>query len=171
MIEIMLAKIEHIPMLQDIELEAASKSSYDDLPEHLRAETISINILKKAQRKGLLLVAIENGDTPVGFAVMEQIDSYLHLLEIDVLPRVQRQGIGSLLLDKVIEIAIQQGQQWVSLTTFSHLPWNAPWYEKKGFHKIKTENLPGFLVDVLFDEKERGLNPNNRVAMRIELKQ
>lgn len=170
MIEIMFARPEHLPALPEIELEAASKSSYEDLPEHLRSETISLQEHQKAQEKGLLLVAIEKGDTPVGFAITEKVDSYLHLLEIDVLPRVQQQGIGSLLLDKVIELAVQQGRQYVSLTTFSHLRWNAPWYEKKGFKIIKAEKAPSFLLDILVEEKEKGLNPDNRVAMRRELK-
>ncbi len=169
MIELMHAREEHIPVLPEIELEAASKSSFEDLPEHLRSEAMPIQVLKEALEQGLLLVAIENGDTPVGFVATEKKGHYLHILEIDVLPRVQRQGIGSALLDKVIEIAIKLNLQWVSLTTFSHLPWNAPWYEKKGFLKIETEKMPGFLADILLTEKEIGLNPDNRVAMRKQL--
>ena len=169
MIEIIHAREEHIPFIPEIELEAASQSSIEDLPEHLRSEAMPLHTLKTAQKQGLLWVAIENGNTPVGFVAAEIKGSYLHLLEIDVLPRVQRQGIGSLLLDKVIETAFFHNLQWVSLTTFSHLPWNAPWYEKRGFRKIAPEKLPGFLADILLIEAELGLNPDNRVAMHKEL--
>jgi len=156
--------------LEEIELEAASKISFEDLPEHLRSEAIPRDILKTAQMEGLLLVASENGNTPIGFAVAKRVESYLHLLEIDVLPRIQRRGIGSMLLDSMIRIAFQHDCQWVSLTTFSHLPWNAPWYDKMGFEKIQTKDMPDFLINILVQEKELGLNPNLRVAMRKRIK-
>ncbi len=166
MIKVIHARSEDIALLPEIELEAAAKSSIEDLPIHLRTVAMPIHKLHKAHEQGLLIVAIENGATPVGFAAAEVMERHLHILEMDVLPRVQRQGIGSLLLDKVTELAILHNLQWVSLTTFSHLPWNAPWYEKKGFRKLETDSLPGFLANILLAEKEMGLNPNNRVAMR-----
>lgn len=169
MIEIIQAREEHIALLPEIELEAASQSSLDDLPEHLRSQAMPLHKLEAVHRQGLLLVAIENGDTPVGFAAAEIIDRYLHLLEIDVVPRAQGLGIGTSLLDKVMESGLRRNLQWVSLTTFSHLPWNAPWYEKKGFRKIEAQSLPAFLADILRAEKALGLDPNKRVAMRKEL--
>jgi len=169
MIEILPSEEDHLPLLREIELDAASICSVDDLPKHLRTESVPPDILKVAHKQGLLLVAIEDGAAPVGFAVCTVIDNYLHLLEIDVASRVQRLGIGSMLLDKVIDLVVQRGCDWVSLTTFSHLAWNAPWYQKWGFAIMIHEELPEFLADILSEEKTRGLNPNNRVAMRREL--
>ncbi|MEF3694635.1 MAG: GNAT family N-acetyltransferase [Candidatus Cloacimonadota bacterium] len=166
MIEILLAKEEDLPLLRGIELDAATICPLDDLPEQLRAESMPLDILRTAWKQGLLLVAIEAGDTPVGFAACAIIGSYLHLLEIDVASLLQRKGIGSLLLSTVIDIATERGLEWVSLTTFSHLPWNAPWYEKKGFTRIISAELPAFLAEILKEEAARGLNPDNRVAMR-----
>ncbi len=170
MIEILLAEAGHIPMLREIELDAALICSHEDLPEHLRTESMPPDILRSAQKQGLLLVAIENGATPVGFVACAAIDNYLHVLEIDVASRAQRRGIGSLLLSKVMDIGIQRGHDWVSLTTFSHLPWNAPWYQKMGFIKINPEVLPAWLEEILAEEEVKGLNPYNRVAMRKKLK-
>lgn len=169
MIEILLAKEEDIPLLRGIELDAATICPLEDLPEQHRAESMPLDILRTAWKQGLLLVAIENGDSPVGFAACAVIGNYLHLLEIDVASRMQHRGIGSLLLDQVIKIAIERGLVGVSLTTFSHLPWNAPWYKKKGFTRIISAELPAFLAEILKEEAARGLNPDNRVAMRKKL--
>lgn len=166
MIQVQLAQEDHLPLLRGIELDAATICPLEDLPEHLGSETVPLDILRTAHEQGLLLVAIEAGDTPVGFAACAIIGSYLHLLEIDVASLLQRKGIGSLLLSTVIDIATERGLEWVSLTTFSHLPWNAPWYEKKGFTRIISAELPAFLAEILKEEAARGLNPDNRVAMR-----
>ncbi len=169
MTEVVLAREDHLHFLRGIELDAATICPLEDLPEPLRAESMPLDILRTALKQGLLLVAIENGDTPIGFAACAVIENYLHLLEIDVASRMQHKGIGSLLLNKVIDIAIERGLVGVSLTTFSHLPWNAPWYKKKGFTRIISAELPAFLAEILKEEAARGLNPDNRVAMRKKL--
>lgn len=165
MIEIQLANEGHIPALLKIELKAAEIFSEADLPAPLRTETVLFEEHLDAVHNGLLFVALEDDALPVGFAITKKIGSYLHLLELDVDPRMQRQGIGTSLLEGVMEMATNRGFQWVTLTTFRHLPWNAPWYRKFGFRILDVGEIQPFLKKILEEEKAKGLNPLNRVAM------
>ena len=137
-----------------------------DLPLHLRNETVSEQEHLAAQRRGLLLVAIEDGIKPVGFAISTRVDSNLHLLEIDVHPRYQRKGIGSALLERIISLAKDHGCEAVTLTTHKYVAWNVPWYEKHGFCILGDDNMPTYLRSILDREKEKGFDPKRRVAMR-----
>ncbi len=168
MIKIQFAEKSHIPALQEIERAAASIFNSVDLPEHLRSETISYQDHLNAQQNGLALVAFENQSTPVGYANMQKMGLYFHLLQIDVHPRVQRQGIGTALLNAVFDLAVKHGFEYVTLTTFRHIPWNAPWYAKHGFRILNISETPPLLLKILEEEKEKGLD--NRVVMCKDIK-
>ncbi|RUQ46321.1 GNAT family N-acetyltransferase, partial [Corynebacterium pseudodiphtheriticum] len=49
----------------------------------------------------------------------------------------------------------------VTLTTFKHVPWNAPFYTRLGF---KPETDPR-LAQILADEYAHGFEPGSRCAM------
>jgi GNAT superfamily N-acetyltransferase len=169
MIDIRSAKKAHISALGEIETSAAVMFSELDLPKPLRNETVPEQELIHAQRQGLLLVAIEDGGEPVGFAFTQEVGSILHLLELNVHPNWQRQGIGTALLTRVVLLARSRGCRSVTLTTFRHLPWNAPWYERQGFRKLKDNQISMRLRAILDQEQAKGLDPARRVAMRKEL--
>ncbi len=166
MIEIRNAEKWHISALAEIERAAAELFSNLDLPPHLRDETVSEQEHLAAQRQGLLLVALEDGIKPVGFAISTRVDSTLHLLEIDVHPQYQRRGIGSALLERIFSLAKDHGCKAVTLTTHKYVAWNMPWYEKQGFCLVGDDNMPKYLRSILDREQEKGFDPKRRVAMR-----
>jgi hypothetical protein len=55
----------------------------------------------------------------------------------------------------------------LTLTTFRHLPWNAPFYQRLGFRILSAHEHTPAITAVLVDQKGRGLV--QRVAMRLEL--
>ena len=55
----------------------------------------------------------------------------------------------------------------IDLTTFTHVPWNAPFYARLGFTALDDAGLPQFLKDILEEEKLCGLT--NRVGMCLPL--
>jgi GNAT superfamily N-acetyltransferase len=167
MIDIRIAKTEHIGALGEIEKSAAGMFSDLDLPARLRNETVSEQELIYAQRQGLLLVALEeDGNLPVGFAITQEAGSTLHVCELNVHPNWQRQGIGTALLNKIALLARNRGCRSVTLTTFRHVPWNAPWYERQGFRTLKSNEISERVRTILEQEKQKGLDPARRVAMR-----
>ncbi len=168
MFTIRTASRDHVPTLIQIEKAAAEIFSTSDLPVALRQETVSPQTHLKAIERGHLLVALRaDRDQPVGYALLAPFDRYLHLLQMDVHPSVQRRGIGAELLDRIFTLGTEGDFKAVSLTTFEHIRWNAPWYEKHGFCIIEEADLPPFVAAILAKERGRGLR--RRVAMRRDL--
>lgn len=168
--QILKARPEHISRLPEIEHSAAGIYPDGVLPQRPRTQTTSIQSFEAARRRGELWVAITTDNSPVGFALAEDHGMYLHLVELDVNPAHQRRGNGTALLEAVQNYALDAGYQGITLTTFSNVPWNAPWYERMGFRVLKPTELSPELEDILQDEARRGLDPKFRIAMLKSLK-
>jgi GNAT superfamily N-acetyltransferase len=160
---------EHVAAIAVIEQVAATRFPHEDLPEELRYEVTDRETLVEAQRAGLLWVAVDDRGRPVGFALAEELALELCLCEIDVLPEHGRRGIGTQLVASVIDAARSRRFATVSLITFRHLPWNAPFYEKLGFCPIATADLGPELAAMMSDDAAAGIDTSKRVAMRLIL--
>ena len=136
------------------------------IPEHLLDETVSSEAFETARLENRLWIAAVN-DEAVGFALFATMDGLAILAELDVLPEYGRKGIGGALLARVIEHAREAGFAELYLTTFSDIPWNAPFYAKRGFIVADEDTLPAPLRDILAEERGRGLP--NRIAMQFHL--
>jgi GNAT superfamily N-acetyltransferase len=165
---IRLARPHDVAALPEVERVAGLmfKSYPEDLgiPEEMYKDLTSVETFATAQAVGRLWVAIA-GPSPVGFALVLEIDRYAHLEEIDVLPSHGRQGIGSSLLDAVCSWARGAGYPAVTLRTFRDVPWNAPFYEKRGFVIVDSAELSEEHVGLEASERRRGLRTENRVSM------
>jgi GNAT superfamily N-acetyltransferase len=108
------------------------------------------------------------GRPPVGFVQVEEIDGLAYIVELAVIPRWMRQGIGSALLERACEWARGRGYRAITLTTYADVPWNAPFYARRGFVEI-TEFGPGVQAE-REQERELGLDEvGRRIVMRREL--
>lgn len=104
---------------------------------------------------------------PVGFLAALPEDSVLHIFETSVHYDHQKQGIGQALLAHAEEHARSRGLSELTLTTFRHVPWNAPFYEKLGFEILADEDCEPRLLKLVQDERSAGLPfPEKRCAMR-----
>ena len=112
-------------------------------------------------------MAVSSTDEPVGFALVSLHDDHVHLEEMDVHPSHARQGIGRALVQTVCDWAREQGFAAVTLTTFRHLAWNAPFYARFGFVSLSESELTPMLTKRLQSEAELGLS--NRIAMKYKL--
>ncbi len=155
--------------LAPIELAAATLFPDEDLPRHLAEDPKSEDELAAAAREGMLWVALDEGDRPVAFALVDLIDGAPHLEEIDVHPDHGRRGIGRALIAAVEEWAADCGFSTITLSTFRHLAWNAPFYERVGFREIPEEEWGSGLRAVRRHEKSSGLDLTKRVLMRRHL--
>lgn len=167
---IVLAKRDHLEELQQVELAAAALFPEEDVPEHIRSTATSLSDVASAQADGMLWVALSSNDEPVGFAIVRMVDGLAYLQEIDVHPDHSRRGIGTSLIHSVCAWARSHRMAAVTLTTFRHLAWNAPFYERLGFRPLKPDELTPGLVTVLADEVASGLDPTKRVAMLKQLR-
>jgi NAD(P)H-dependent FMN reductase/GNAT superfamily N-acetyltransferase len=158
------ARPEHLGEIPNIEL-AAARLLRGHAPEYVLSETTSDAVLQSALRLGHLWVALA-GNTPVGVAHVEAIDTRTaHLEEIDVRPEHGRRGLGTRLVTEVCAWAASAGYDSVTLTTFSDVPWNRPFYERLGFRVVPGAELSAALRVIADDERRRGLDPSRRVVM------
>ena len=164
-----LAAEHHIWAIPAIEQAAAAIFSESDLPPEVRFLVTDEETLLEAQREKRLWAALQDETKLVGFALARVMGDYAHLEEMDVHPEHARRGIGSQLLDAVIGWAEAGSLPGLTLITFRHLPWNAPFYERNGFVRLDAESTNGLLQDLIREEAEAGLEPRNRVAMYYDI--
>lgn len=158
--QIRLAAKAELASIQAIEYAADMLFPAGYLPDP--DDVMPLEDLAEAQSNGLLCVAVWAGAI-AGFAVLEQFEDVLHLAEMAVHPDFGRRGIGTHLLTAVIRQAIDRKLSGVTLTTFHDIPWNAPFYEKRGFRILIDSELNPMLRNILKQEENLGMK--NRVAM------
>lgn len=135
-------------------------------PESILGETTSPDVLEHARRQGRLWVALTN-DLVVGFAHVDVIErGVAHLEEIDVHPSHGRRGVGTQLMLHLCDWAVMQGYGSVTLTTFTDVPWNMPFYARFGFDVVPASQLSLALRAIVERESRRGLDRSRRVVMR-----
>ena len=112
---------------------------------------------------------VEDDGAVAGFAVVDLVDECAHLEEIAVHPDSGGRGLGSSLLDAVARWAREQGREAVTLTTFREVPWNAPFYERRGYRVLGEGEITPGLEHRVADEAAHGLDPDIRAVMRLDL--
>lgn len=163
-------EVADAPRLREIELAAAELFPVEDLPPALAEDATPAEEFEQAAREGELLVATREPDhDAVGFARIEANPPVALLGELDVHPDHARKGLGAFLLEAALAHARSHGCAAVTLTTFDHLPWNAPFYARHGFRVLARDELDPRLAGLLEAEAAAGLDPARRVAMRCEL--
>ena len=168
--EIRQARRHEIAAIRKIEIAAAEIIPEEDLPAEMRERGMLVGPLEQAVADGRLFIAIcLSENSPVGFALATRVDDSGHLRELDVLPSHGRRGLGRALVQAVVEWAEQLGFPSLTLTTFRHLPFNAPFYQRLGFCGLPDEGLPEQLEQLLVEEARNGLDRSTRIAMSLAL--
>ena len=155
------AMLADLPCLENVERDAAAIFPASALPPSL--PPLASEIFIQGISHGLLWVAETAVDMIVGFLLARREGSSLHVLEMDVLPDYGRQGVGTKLLRETCEFAAVQSLRFITLTTFEHFPWNAPFYAKRGFSSVADLSAFPHLAAALRYESEQGLE--RRIAM------
>jgi GNAT superfamily N-acetyltransferase len=122
------------------------------------------DVLAAGAEDGRAWVAVDEADVVVGFAIAKVVGGEGHLDELAVLPAFGRRGVGRALVDAVVRWTTAVGMDAVTLSTFRDVPFNAPFYERLGFHALDV--LTPELQGVVDEETAFGLDPSLRVVMR-----
>ncbi len=105
----------------------------------------------------------------VGFIAVLPFPYSWHIAELSVATHWQRQGVGKRLIEEVAEQARRQGVQRLTLTTFEHVAWNAPYYQRLGFRRVATAQLDTQLQHLLAQEAGQSFAASSRCAMEFTL--
>ena len=109
--------------------------------------------------------ALAQEASPVGYAFVQMVENVALLAQMDVLPGHMRKGIGTALVGQIAETLRVRNVPALYLTTFTHVPWNAPFYGKLGFAALGEADAPPFLHNILEEERHYGLT--SRTGMRM----
>lgn len=112
---------------------------------------------------------IDVDEAPTAYLRAFEVDGGLHLEQLSVAAWGARRGLGRELIEHSARSARARDMAALTLTTFTEVPWNAPYYERLGFRPLaEAEWTPG-LRRIRHEETAAGLDAWPRVCMRREL--
>lgn len=165
------ARGDDLATLPHVEHAAAQMFLATAYPEIAAEQPSSAEDFRQWLERGSLFVAVTALDTPVGFAIVFALDGDAYLHELDVHPEHSRRGVGRLLIEHVRSWAARCGHARVALSTFTDVPWNAPYYSRVGFRELPEEQVGAGLREVRCRERKAGLNVARRVFMVLPVGQ
>ncbi|MCX4744300.1 GNAT family N-acetyltransferase [Kitasatospora sp. NBC_01287] len=160
------AHSNELPLLQEIERAAGRCFRDIGMAAVADDEPLPLDELARYQRAGLAWVAGDGTGAPVAYLIADHVDGSLHVEQVSVHPDSARRGIGRALLDHLADLAAAGGIRALTLTTFTDVPWNAPYYARCGFQPLAEELLGPGLREVRAREAAHGLDRWPRLSMR-----
>ncbi|KHA77062.1 GNAT family N-acetyltransferase [Janthinobacterium lividum] len=160
-----------LPLLAQVERSAATlfAQAGPGLAWVAHGDPLPLSTLQALQQHGGVWVAADGHAAPAGFLAAEPLDGQLFIVELSVALPQQRQGLGARLLDAAAAHAQTLGCACLTLSTYRHLPWNAPYYARHGFSAIEAAALGAGHALKLAREAQDGHDPALRCLMRKPL--
>jgi ribosomal protein S18 acetylase RimI-like enzyme len=166
---IRLAGVADLPALQDIERATGRAFRGIGMPEIAADDPPSLAELTGYQQAGRAWVTAAPDGHPVAYLLAGPVDGNLHIEQVSVHPACGRRGLGRALLDHAAACAAAASQPALTLTTFTEVPWNAPYYERCGFRRLPEAGLTPGLREIRRREAAHGLDRWPRTCMRRDL--
>ncbi|MFF3677915.1 GNAT family N-acetyltransferase [Streptomyces sp. NPDC002120] len=173
------AHMDELTALQDIERAAGICFRDIGMAEIADDEPLTLDELGRYQRAGMAWVAVDGpgagagvdagAGVPVAYLIADRVDGNLHVEQVSVHPERARRGIGRSLLEHLAGLAAREGVPALTLTTFTEVPWNAPYYARCGFRLLDDGALTPGLREIRARESEHGLDRWPRACMRREV--
>ncbi|MFE9655359.1 GNAT family N-acetyltransferase [Micromonospora sp. NPDC006431] len=161
-----MARADELTEVQRIEVASGAPFREVGMADVADMSPLPLDVLADRQRVGRVWVAVNTGDRPVAFVVVDLVDGCAHVEQLSVDPAYARRGIGRGLLDHVAGWAAARGLPALTLTTFRSVPWNGPYYTRCGFRELTGGEVTPGLAGLLAAEAALGLDPAERIAMR-----
>ena len=162
------ARDEDVPVLRDIERAAGKWFADFGMTLVAEDEPLPAETLLEFVDAGRAWVYTED-DRPVAYLIAEIVDGNAHLEQVSVHPDHARQGVGRVLLDRMLDWARAERLPAVTLTTYTEVPWNGPYYARLGFRYLAEHEVTPGLRAIRDAEAAHGLDQWPRAAMRREL--
>ncbi|MEE4494846.1 MULTISPECIES: GNAT family N-acetyltransferase [unclassified Streptomyces] len=163
------ARRSDLPLLQDIERAAGEPFRTLGMSCVADDDPPPLELLNGYREAGRAWVTTGPDNRPLGYLIADEVDGSAHVEQVSVHPSAARRGLGSALIDHVAGWAAAGGLSALTLTTFSHVPWNAPYYARLGFRVLTESELSDGLRKIRAEEAEHGLDRWPRVCMRRDV--
>lgn len=115
---------------------------------------------------GHALLAVDGAGAALGFAAVGTVDGAPYLDQLAVRVAAMRRGVGSRLLEAAADCARRMGGTCLWLTTYDHLPFNRPYYARRGYEVVPEEACGPDIRHHLEQQRRYLPEPSRRVAMR-----
>lgn len=139
-----------------------------DLPEDHEFRVTERERWQRSLAEGTTILASDDWGHIVGFAALDLLDTEPFLAQLSVRHDHMRRGIGGLLLSAAMDsVEADHAAMW--LTTYDHLPWNRPFYERHGFVRICERDCGAGIHRELALERRSLPRAEQRVVMRRRL--
>lgn len=115
--------------------------------------------------EGSAILASDERGHVLGFAAVCLLDAEPFLAQLSVRHEYMRRGIGGTLLRAALN-SVDNPHTAMWLTTYDHLPWNRPFYERHGFARIAERDCGKGLRRELAIERRSLPLAERRVVMR-----
>jgi GNAT superfamily N-acetyltransferase len=158
-----------LPVLQGIDVATGQMFRDIGMPEVAEYDPWPLPDLEHSRAAGLLWVIPGEAGQPVAFLMGGQVDGCLHVEQLSVDMGSARRGLGRTLLEHAARRAAADGLPALTLTTFEHVPWNAPYYARLGFRILDDAEVTPGLRAIRQREAEIGLDRWPRVCMRRDV--
>jgi len=155
-----------IDLLPQIENAADRRYARVGLRQILAMPPASIAALEQGRRRGLLWIAVSRLGRVAGFALMKRPGGLAWLDQLSVLDAWQNQGYGSALIDGMAATAKALGLDALYLSTYRDVPWNRPFYVRRGFTDVPRGEWPPALRLIFMVEGSHGHPSWRRTIMR-----
>jgi GNAT superfamily N-acetyltransferase len=157
-------------LLPDIERSASQRfSAIGGLGPVAEDEPDSPEFVAAAGRCGAVFVAAQGRD-PVGYVIAGFLDRTIYIYDLAVLEGHGRRGLGAALVEEVCQFARRERQTAVTLSTFTDVPWNGPFYLRLGFRYLRREEWTPALHVIRLREVDKKLPMERRSFMRKEIR-
>ncbi len=157
---------DDLPILPTIERAAAAQFQTTPYAFLADADLVSTEVDLDHE---FVWVVVDADDRPVGFAIVRWMDTAVHLHELDVHSQHARQGLGRRLIEHIAHWVGARGAAALTLTTFSDVPWNGPYYARLGFRTLDVAMLSPALQAIREAETAAGLPMAGRICMQLDL--
>lgn len=118
---------------------------------------------------GRAFLAVDAQGLGVGFAALDVVDGEPYLDQLAVRVAAMRQGIGGRLLACSADWAREAGGSSLWLTTYDHVPFNRPYYERHGYRVVPEGACGAGILHHLDEQRLHLPAPAHRVAMQRPL--
>lgn len=164
---IRLALDADLPALRDIERAAGAPFAAIGMTAIAEDEPPTLDVLRAHAAAGRAWVAGEA--TPYAYLIADLVDGNVHIEQVSVHPDHAGRRVGRALIEHVATWAGERGYPALTLTTFTDVPWNGPYYERCGFRVLARDELTPGLVAIRAHEAELGLDRWPRACLRRDL--
>lgn len=162
------AREDEVAVLTEIEIDADQRYADSAHPEFAAGNHIPTDALARAASRGLVLVAEEAGAI-LGWVLLTGSGDEWCVGQISVRRSAGGRGIGTQLLQTLIEAARAAGKPSIVLNTQSDVAWNAPWYERHGFVVVPPDEWTADMHVIADEQRAEGMDWTTRVHMRLHI--